>query len=234
MKLYHVTKLENVQNILKHGLIPYIGNNSKIIDEKSKRIYLCDFDSIPYWSVICKGNVVLSIDIDESKMREYDFEVYKYTLYKEFITTKSISSKYIKIINYKINNVTINYINKNLCSELLYKLSRFCSDCARYYNYNYGNYDFKEHLKIGAKLIIHMNNVVDFSRYDKEKIKKDMIEFGNDGEYTCFDTYFNTSIRLYQILPYYRDDELSEYRKLISEYYRKILDDININTGGFC
>ena len=61
--LYRVTRHECVDDILKNGLIPTIGENSKSADEQDSLICLCNYESIPYWLIICGADTVLKVDV---------------------------------------------------------------------------------------------------------------------------------------------------------------------------
>lgn len=86
--LYHITEAENVQKIKKRGLLPSLGNNSKLCGETEQRIFCCDYKSIPYWLLILrpKNPVLLRI---KKNIRE--IEKFEYSSYQEYMLDTAVN-----------------------------------------------------------------------------------------------------------------------------------------------
>lgn len=85
--LYHVTKRENVNSILRNGLIPQIGKSSAMINETHNFTYLCRHEDIPYWMILTESNSAVCVDVSGMTMtcREYG-------LYNEYVCSQAIPS----------------------------------------------------------------------------------------------------------------------------------------------
>lgn len=66
MTVYHITDKENINSILTEGLLPMCGENSRLVSDYSHAIYLCDFNSIKYWSILLCRNSIIKITISDA------------------------------------------------------------------------------------------------------------------------------------------------------------------------
>lgn len=225
--LYHVTTEENLNQIMRDGLIPMIGSNSAKVNEKEKYIFLCRKDEVPYWQILLSCSVVLQVDV----ISEIDNNIAYYGLYNEFIHKTPISSDKIKKISFP--QPTAEHMKK-LCISYISSFSYFTELCARYYDNN-PSFDDLVHLNIVADSIIAVVDKLDYSVLSKSEIKKVLASAGDDGEYTLCDHYYDTDKRLYEQLICYPDDELSEKRKVIHKHIVNNLSGcLSVETGGWC
>ena len=235
--LYHITSKENAEKILKEGLKPMLGPNSKLCGETEKLIYLCRRKDIPYWRILLNRDVVLQIS--EDGIVENDMETFEYTNYLEKMLKQPIKPKHIKKV-YIPKTQTEQM--KQLCFEYIYNLSRFCVICARYYYYidEYGESseyitETLNEIKHSAKWLKGVLPNLDYSVLTKQEIKDQIRKMGEDCEYTICDLYCMENKKLYQKLIEFGDDELSDDRKFVYDFIKKNLKGcLTIDTGGWC
>ena len=90
-------------------------------------------------------------------------------------------------------------------------------------------------MNVNASSIIETSKHLDFNLCNEDYLKQELIADGEDGEYTLCDEYNDAGLKLYELLIYYPEDELSEKRNLIYMYCKENINNIlNINTGGWC
>lgn len=54
--LYHITTKEHLPLIQQLGLIPMIGENSRIGGEPEPAVYLCERADLPFWKILLGCN----------------------------------------------------------------------------------------------------------------------------------------------------------------------------------
>lgn len=91
--LYHLTNEKSLKNILKNGLQPKIGKNSKACGEKNKLIYLSDYEDVPYWKILLGQNILLRVNTDKLS----DFKYCRYDFYNEYLYDRNIPAEYITV-----------------------------------------------------------------------------------------------------------------------------------------
>lgn len=225
---YHLTSKENINSILNEGLLPKIGDNSSLVFEATKRIYLTDEESLPVWMILLNKDAVLAIDIDR-KMQTCNYGA---GLYNEYITEDPIPASAIKVsaaISYDKN-----YYTKKILIEYMYTISIICSNVARMHARR-TDIDINAVRKIeSVDSVLSRLDSSNFSDADYAEIKDSIKKYGEEGEFTLCDTYFNESIKLYQILTEYNSGEYTNifksFRDNIERLYGKALD---VNSGGF-
>lgn len=229
MRFYHVTKTENVDSILMHGLIPQIGENSKSVNEKDDVVYLCDKDSIPYWKILLDANVLIAVELEEEP------ESYDYREYKEYFHYGPIAASSIQLIDEFID---IHDSMKQLCVQHLHCMSAYATKCVRYYNRAIGT-DLEKEMYDDIAHYGHVLSVclpkLDYSMVDISSLREELTSSGEDGNYTICDTYYNTGKRLWEQLIEYGDDDLYSNRKFIHDYIKTHLQGcLDVDTGGWC
>ena len=231
--LYHITSKETAKQILKEGLKPSIGENSKIANETEAVIYLCSRKSVPFWQILLKQYTVLEVDETDLDLSAH----YKYTNYDEYLIKTPIPADKIK--RTRISKPAYSYMRK-LCLMYLHVISCYCRNCARYYDYieDYDEKTKKEKhdcLDYDGKLLVHIMNRLDYSKLEKQEIRDEIKMIGDSGQYSLCDYYYDTDNRLYQQLLHYPDDDMSKTRKQINKYIRENLKYcLRVNTGGWC
>ncbi len=225
---YHLTSKENIDSILNNGLLPKIGSNSNLVSETDKCIYLTDKESLPVWMILLNKDMILAIDINR-EMRTCNYGA---GLYNEYITKDPIPASAIKV------SATIdfdrNYYTKKILIEYMYTISIICSNIARLYA---RKQDIDINTVNEIKSISTVLSRLDSSKFsddDYAEIKDYIRKYGDEGEFTLCDTYFNEKRKLYQILTDYDSGEykltLESFRNNIERLYGKAL---NVNSGGF-
>lgn len=227
MVFYHTTSKQNLENILREGLTPMIGENSKLVGEQEKAVFLTDSKSLPYWQIILNQPVTLRI----SGLNESDVNIFSYGNYKEYMYNRIIPAENIKIVKRKRHDIEA---MKKLCKSYMYSLSDFSKNCARYYEKMDDNDMLNDLVMQSASLLKVLYNL-DFNSLsvaEKKKILKDM---GKSGLYTICDQYYDTGKRLYQMLKDYPKDALTENRIKVYNYIKANFKYcLSINTGGWC
>lgn len=234
MQLYHLTTKDNIHDILKHGLIPKIGERASRIDEQTARIYLCDQQSIPYWQIILNLSTILLIQ----NLQKSSVEEWKYSKYREYTCKQPISPDNISVSNIHITDEQRIHAMQDLCINHMLNVSSFTVLCARYYHDNplqQPNTELLQTLKRQAKIISVNSPQLNFTALTNQEIKQALKREGDSGGYTFCDTYCNTKTTLLEKLIEYPDDELSKMRHKIYNIMTSCLDPecLHVNTGGW-
>lgn len=232
--LYHVTRAENVESILKYGLKAQIGENSQSVLEEHSAVFLCDEASIPYWHIILGADAVIKVDVDSRLCEEF-----QYSLYKEFICPNDISADNIELcIGYSCADKEA---MRNLCASFVYTLGSLMVRIARYYD-NPDVWDGnseeasqqRKFLKGDICSLLTVFKRLDYSVCDMNDICSELVEAGESGEYTFADTYKNSDKRLWEMLDQYPCDEMEEDRKNLKNLISSSLSEcLYVETGGW-
>ncbi len=238
--LYHVTDACCMKRILGEGIIPGDGGNCIIADDNLKNhLFLCDAESIPYWSVLLGKTKIIEVNI--KGLSDSDFEMKSYGKYSEWYTKNAVDAVRIK--------ETFKFISKasvmpDLCEEYIFSLSNFVL-----YMTKLGTYP--ERYRSDVNNLIHdvnstlriMESRLDFSSISDSYIKRKIIEFGEDGEYTLCDMYCVEDRygkrHLWEQLPYYdfSNGVLKEVETTFIRTYEFIRNKLSwareIETGGY-
>ncbi len=222
---YHLTAEANLAGILKDGLIPQFGNNSNIILDHRKAVFLCKEEDIAYWQIILGLPILLEVrDIDPS----YEFE---YSHYKEYLYEGIIQPEQITVITHNAETYRTKKVMTTLCSSYLIGLSMFTRACAYYYNNQLECTE--EDMFAEAQSFTAVLDKLDYSVADMSEWQNYLKAFGEDGEYTFCDTYCNTETKLWQQLIKYPSDSLAEARQQIYDFIDKTFPFAKtLNTGG--
>lgn len=231
---YHLTSVENAARILKTGLKPTIGPNSKMVCEDKKAIYLCHRKDIPYWKILLGKDIVLKVTVDDDS----DFDKYEYSNYNEWVTFKSIPAKVISKVELKISDAQIVKAMTSISIMSLYKLSRMCEACARYYSLSEKDDEYAQDLRErilynGIMVKATMKNI-DSSIVSKYAIRRHLKFMSNTGMFTFCDTYKLEDKRLWEKLIEFEKDDLYNIRSHVYKLIIKKLDGcLDVNTGCF-
>lgn len=224
---YHLTKPEYLDYIFRDGLIPQIGDNSSLVQEEEAAIYLCDWNSLPYWQILLDRTIALEVDIPDS-LKEV-----RYSLYSEYLVSEPIPADRLKAI--KVAAPT-KWHMRELCLDSLGVLSALSVRFARFYD---GQFDEDregcEHdLQLTVPALLKTMQRYNYSVLTRQEIRSCLKELGEDGEYTFCDTYNNTSVRLYEQLLDYPKDKLLDVRQQLNDFIiTKFSDCLDVNTGGW-
>lgn len=236
--LYHLTSEDCLKSILENGLKPIKGENQTLVDEERQNcVYLCDSESVKYWRVILDKKCLIQVSIDKSRIKEQ----FEYDNYSEYIVDGAIESVYVERATELKHFLTEpdNEIRKHIGLSYVNDLSSLCLTCCKLHC---GRYDYlsaeeiaeaKKYLAFDLKATTAVVNRLDFNFVSKQDIEEELTYMGENGEYTLLDTYLDTEKRLYEILLEYESGDSKEVFKEAYETIKRIIGDININTGGF-
>lgn len=225
--LYHLTDEASLKNILRNGLEPRLGDNSRFIRDDRKGVFLCDLDSIPYWEILLDRHVILAVD------EEPDIEdEIVYSGYREYYMRGVIPPEKISVINNNISDADRREAMRALCSGHLISMSVFTLDCARFYNNNSSLSEYDIWLQ-GEALSAVLTRL-DYNCAGQEEWRDYLKIYGEQGEYTFCDEYCRTGKRLWQQLIGYDEDVTARCREKIHNFIEsKFPFAENLYTGGF-
>lgn len=231
---YHVTTASKAQKILKTGLKPKIGENSKIMEEENPAIYLCRRKDIHYWRILLGRDTVLKVTVHDDS----EFEVYHYSDYDEWLAFETIPASQISIVDVNVDNRKLNKVMTNITITNLYSLSAVCEACARYYEESTKDVKYIQQLyeKIRFEAVTSKATFrnIDSKRISKLAVRRHLKQMGNNGMFTLCDMYKMENKRLYEKLIEYKEDDLTKLRldvyKLITT---KLAGCLDVNTGGW-
>lgn len=224
--LYHLTSKENIPSILKEGLKPSVGKNSKKANDNKPSLYLCEYEDIEYWQIILGYDSLLKVKVDDKD----SCNKFEYSTYSEFIYEDTIAPDKIEVIplnppsQYKYEKLLLSYLNT---------ISTACIYCADYYSREYTN--LKEDIVLNAINTVRIvGDKLDYNKIDTYKIRKELKEIGEEGYYTFLDMYLNTGKKLWEQLIYYPCDNLKEPREWLYNFINKNFKGcLDLCTGGW-
>ena len=236
MNLYHLTTKDNLISIRANGIKPMIGPNSKLCKEHEELVYLCNEESLSYWSKMLGLDYAVSIPmniLDESKIKEF-----KYDGYSEYTYADTISSNLLKSV--QIPKLSVEK-EKALCIGYIKTISYICREYARYYlnPYNEPEEDLavvKDHSEAIAQSSLAVLKRLNFGLIDKKDIQKEIRSLAEYGEMTLCDLcdFENDNCRLYQKLDRYPKDDQTKLRHELYMFIKNTFKGcLNINTGGY-
>lgn len=228
--LYHITDKRNVPDILKHGLKPGIGSNSKICYEEKPLIYLTDEMSVPYWQILLgiETPVILAVQLNETP------ELVKYYWYNEYITDAAIPADRITTVTNINSQITDKEVLQNLCYDQMIALSHICVTIVTCYERNESLKPFIDDITRELAVCKRLN----FTCYSQKSWQELLKAYGNEGAYTFCDKYDVWGNKqhppLWQKITMYPQDEFTDIRNNISEFIQKSFPDcLDLNTGGW-
>lgn len=228
--LYHLTDKEKVASILKNGLEPIIGDNSKLCGNEYGFVYFTDYHSIPYWQILLQKPVILRIaDLDIPNLNRCN-----YGIYTEYSIGRTIPPTQITKSNISFTKAKRLESMRKLCTEFLFSISQMCKTFAMHYEYGeeyeLDLQDYIRYLNVQRMVFEHL----DFHTLTNQEIKDALIE-QTDGEYGFTDTYKDTDLRLWEQLIHYPKDESLEVRTWLYNFVNKTFDKSikYLNTGGW-
>lgn len=233
--LYHVTRKERINKIMKEGLKPQIGENSALCFEQEPLVYLCDRKSAVYWAIMLDADAVVRVRYD---FAEGELEEYQHSSTKECITSIAIPPECLKKEYGIITEKTHREAMRKLCEDYIYGLSHICTQYARYYtddrNCPYMDKGLHDYLASTTIATIKIMENLDYDIMPPAEIRSLLREIGENGGYTYDDKYLDTGYRLYQMLKRYPSDDLETCRKQLYRLMtKKLKGTFRVNTGGW-
>lgn len=232
--LYHVTQKGKIEEIMKEGLKPQIGENAAFCLEHEPLVYMCDRKSVPYWAIMLGADAVLEVQYD---FKEGELEEYQHTSVNECVTSLVIPPECLKEDRGVITEESRSKAMRSLCEDYIYGLSHICERCACYYTRWYSTYmdvELHDYLAVTTRATIRVMENLDYSVMPPAEIRKLLREAADNGEYTYDDRYIDTKYRLYQMLNRYPSDDLETFRKQLYKLItKKLKGTFRVNTGGW-
>ena len=225
---YHITEWDNVQGILRNGLRPKYGSNSKFCQEERSFIFLSDWDSLSYWIILLarKNPAILRIELPRTP------RVYQYGRYREYIRSSPIPASQIKVVhNPVLNNVSESM--KNLCRDYVINIGTACVMLLRHYA---GTKKLTAAEVSCIRRLLKGHRLLNFDCLTQDQWRAFLKSVGESGEYTVFDRYELSPKRpyLFERLAEYPADELSDIRAAIFDFVISALPNcFGIDTGGW-
>lgn len=226
--LYHLTTKEALPKILKEGLVPNIGESSKMAEESRSAVFLCDDKSLPYWRILLNKDTLLKVKVSHKD----DLEFFDYDLYGEYLYKDNISPDNIEVID-MLEPTLEQY--KEILKSYICSISYACYCCAEYYTYGKDKVNIT--IDIIRKSIISIKIVSDrlnYSYMSTEELRVELKGLGQDGYYTFLDKYYNTDKSLWQKLIDYPSDETMELRRWLYNFVKRQFSNVlDVDTGGW-
>lgn len=222
--MYHVTYKDNVDDILKRGLIPQIGKNSKFAGEPAEMVYLCDRKDVGYWLFVLNADIVLEVeDVDKD-----DCSSYEYAFYSEFLYRWDIEPEQIRVVDIKPTKEQI----KKLCFHYLGRANIACQHIAEYYSdaYRYSLDTINDEIS----QVLDKLKRLDFSDVTDEEIAAFMRFSTEETPNTMCDEYYRGGDRLWEMLVQFPKDETFENRKALHDWIKDTVSGgLYVDTGTY-
>lgn len=237
-RLYHLTEKENVNRILKNGLVPKIGRNSQMAKELEPCIYLARSQDVPYWAIILNKYEVLSVDIDDNLFS--DLEEFEYSNYKEYLYHLPIPAS---CIHKSSLSTTLEYDKyKTLLLSYLEDMSEVCVSFAKYIAYyNLDKEYAMQNLEYVELCINIYKSIIPRFNYDcisTRELHEALVKSSESGNYTICDNYDYRNLdnakrpKLWQLLG--RHELSTDTTKWLYKWLRVTFPNkLYIDTGGW-
>lgn len=213
MTLYHLTNNNNIESIMKHGLLPRCGNNSLLVDDYNEKICLSTLNDIPYWYLnLSDADALLKINCPD------DIEIVKksYDTYDEYTIYDPISPKLIEI-EPNIPQPKLFHM-KQIAKENLYFITYLVHDIFDKYDCIDG---FDENqLKLEISSAIKMFDKIkpaDVLTLKEMFTEQEKYDFTISDKLTLEDWNFKISGPAWELLIQYPDDKFTELRTKLYE-----------------
>ena len=122
MKFYHLTKKENVENILINGIQPKCGENTQMVEKEiGNYIFLTSKKDLEIWSLFLNRHYVIEVELDYRPKRR------TYSNYAEYYTENSINSNCI-VNHYEYNPTKVTKHTKDLLVSYMEYIAFTCED----------------------------------------------------------------------------------------------------------
>lgn len=228
MLYYHLTDEKTAKTILKEGLKPLLGENSKLCEEKEPAIYLCGRKDLPYWKILLDRNIPICVRL--TKEQEESLEPFNYSYYSEFLLKTAIPKEQVDLSQCQIETEKA---MKDLCVSYIYTIGNVCSDIIRYYYTNSDDVNQCQYLKCLLKCTLQSLSRLNYTSLNQSEIINTIKDSG-EGAFAFTDRYFTEDVRLYEKISTYEKDELSEYTSQLTEFVKHTFKDfLKLNTGGW-
>lgn len=239
MVYYHLTSHNYVDSIMKNGLIPYIGVNSKAVSEERPAIYLCKKEDIPYWKVLLGDDIDTIIEVTNGNVIDGNYT--NYSLYKEWFKFSPISPLHLRVVEMDIDTSDALF---RLQRDFIWLISKFCVNCAQYYTKSYrwhGDSTLHDNIEALINTICVMLPRLHYQEASQHDIKNIVMQAADDGHFTLSDRYMPSCAseeqktkHLWEMLSEYPDDDLSKGIRNVQELIKNTFTEcLFIDCGGW-
>lgn len=123
MKFYHLTNKDNIESILKYGILPKCGENTSMVEKNiGDYIFLTSKKDLEIWSLFLNRHYVVEVELKyRPKRRSYSNE------YAEYYTETSIEPNCI-ISHYEFNPIKLTKYTRDLLVSYMEYMSFVCDD----------------------------------------------------------------------------------------------------------
>lgn len=227
-----------------NGLIPMLGENSKLALEEESMICLSDEESLPYWLCFLGGDTdsVIEVDVNKTEIswtnagNRTDFQLSGRTP-AEYRVKDRIPPSRLRRVKEPVTRERYRAVMRAMCFNAIRSISYICLECARYYTgADLSDIDDSERDYMLAELQTQtaILDRLDFTVVSIEELKEYLREYGEFGEYTYDDRYCETKYKLHQMLTRYPEDDLTPARKNLRRVInKKLKGTLTMNTGGW-
>lgn len=234
MRYFHITEKNRIDKILEEGLVPMIGENSRIAIEKEPLVCLCDEGSLPMWMITLgrKNEDVIEVDAEDLVLGpDYSGT----PEYAEYRLREHIDPSRLRKTEGAVTQEKYDAAMRWMCIDNLYTVSHLCLMCAQYYRCDEEK-DPEETEDMLA--LLQMQTAVlerlDYTSVSRQELKEKLREHGECGYNTYDDFWRDTKYKLHQMLTRYPEDSLTVARKRFRKAInRQLKGTLTMNTGGW-
>lgn len=229
-RYYHLTSECELENIMKNGLVPSIGENSKSAGELDNYVYFSDEESLPYWSILLNKSLVVVVEVDSMFINMYTHTYYGYSgYYTEFVTESIVPAECI-LDSYTLDCYFPVYM-RNLCLNYTQAISSTVLRIIRSLSYRYQDMHAINDM---IHMLLKTIESLDFTYCSNDSLANVLLCMNDTCDYPFTDTYLKTPFRLWEALLLFNDEETFEARKELYDFIKDTYKDVAYTkTGGF-
>lgn len=214
MSYFHFTKPENVEHILREGLLPGRGDNSNLVEEKLENVlFLSSKKSMPFWRILLDPGAML--EISDKAFSTVKAETFEYDGYTETIVHGAIKPEFIRVAKYPA--VDPNAMHR-LALSCFYTITDACVMAARFYDLRDSGpsaeelEDMRDEYTQYLISALACGEKINFAAATSDEYIKILDELAESGEFTMCDRFGNTDCTLWEMLTKY-DEPIQQCRE---------------------
>lgn len=227
--IYHITDKEHAAAIRKAGYLKAGRGENVARTDDMAGVYICDWQSVPYWQLILGKDTVLQLKIDTEKQK---LITRTYSCYQEYVSGNDLPFLEIIDVSSNINHRNRIKANTALCKAYLWMLNDICLSWARYYH---------QETSISGELLAEETdtlftilNRLDYEHVKDAVLREEMEDMIESCCYAFTDQYWKTDKRLWEQLTEYGEDAWMDIRKKLRTFVEENLSSISdTDTGGW-